>query len=62
MTSASLRNGGDISLISRLEFLSAFAFLDDLRAGAVGAALLAVADYLFDWKFGHSGWTPSPPP
>ncbi len=36
-----------------LEFLSAFAFPDDLRAGAVDAALLAVADYLFDWKFGH---------
>ncbi len=27
-----------------LEFLSAFAFLDDLRAAAVEAALLAVAD------------------
>ena len=26
------------------KFLSAFAFLDDLRAGAVEAALLAVAD------------------
>ncbi len=44
MTSASLRNGDDVSLISRLEFFSAFAFLDDLRAGAVEAALLAVAD------------------
>ncbi len=37
------------------KFLSAFAFLDDLCAGAVAAALFAFADYLFDGKFGHRG-------
>ena len=28
---------------------------NDLRAGAVEAAILAIADYLFDGKFGHGG-------
>ncbi len=37
------------------EFFSAFAFLRDACAGAVEAALLAFADYRFDWKFGHKG-------
>ncbi len=41
--------------LQSLEFLSAFAFPDDLRAGAVEAALLACADCFFDWKFGHRG-------